>query len=61
MKHAQTIFIYVGITALVLLDLAALDDITTGNEPDMTGEYAILIFSTFVFGILSSRLVRKRK
>lgn len=35
--------------ALFLLDFAALDDITTGNEPNFYLEYAILIISVFVF------------
>ena len=35
--------------AFLILDLAALDDITTGNEPNFYLEYAILMISVFVF------------
>ncbi|OGG06429.1 hypothetical protein A3D05_04590 [Candidatus Gottesmanbacteria bacterium RIFCSPHIGHO2_02_FULL_40_24] len=36
---------------ILLLDWAALDDITTGNEPDYYGEYAVLILSAVFFVI----------
>ena len=36
--------------ALLLLDFAALDDITTGNEPDFYLEYAILGVSLPLLG-----------
>ena len=48
------------ITAILLLDFAALDDITTGNEPDYSGEYAILILSVFIFVFLIYKKVRTR-
>lgn len=35
----------ISFVVLILLDWAALDDITTGNEPSFVGEYAILIIS----------------
>jgi len=41
---------------LLVLDWLALDDITTGNEPDLWGEYAILTVSLVIFGILIYRL-----
>ena len=37
---------------LLLLDFAALDDITTGNEPSYIEEYAILIVSAIIFVLL---------
>ena len=37
--------IIIGIIIVLLLDFAALDDITTGQEPNFTGEYAILVVS----------------
>ncbi len=37
------------IISFLLLDFAALDDITTGNEPDFYGEYATLAVSMVVF------------
>jgi len=37
------------IFGLLLLDWAALDDITTGNEPNYIGEYWILGVSGVVF------------
>ncbi len=36
----------IGLVAIVfILDWLALDDITTGNEPNYVGEYAILVIS----------------
>jgi len=32
-----------------MLDWAALDDITTGNEPNYFGEYGILLVSAAIF------------
>lgn len=37
---------------LLVLDWAALDDITTGNEPDYFGEYAVLLASLILFGAI---------
>ena len=37
--------IIIGIIIVLLLDFAALDDITTGQEPDFIGEYAVLVVS----------------
>lgn len=37
--------IIVGLVIIPFLDFAALDDITTGNEPGFTTEYAILAVS----------------
>ena len=49
------------IIAVLLLDFAALDDITTGNEPDYNGEYAVLALSVMFFGYLIYKKVRIRK
>jgi hypothetical protein len=38
------------IPALFVLDWLALDDITTGNEPDLTAEYIIHTFASVVIG-----------
>jgi len=38
---------------LLALDWLALDDITTGNEPNYYGEYTILASSVIVFGIVA--------
>lgn len=40
------------ILALILIDFAALDDITTGSEPSFILEYSILTVSAFIFTIL---------
>lgn len=37
------------VIGLLVLDWLALDDITTGNEPNYYGEYGILLFSLVVF------------
>ena len=44
--------IKITIIILVFLDLLALDDITTGNEPDLRGEYAVLVCSVLAFAII---------
>lgn len=56
----KKLFLTGGIVIILFLDWAALDDITTGNEPDYWGEYAILIGSVIIFIILGLFL-RKRK
>lgn len=51
----------IGIVILFLiLDFLALDDITTGTEPDFTGEYLILIISAFVFAVAAYLLFKKK-
>lgn len=45
----------ISIILLLMLDWAALDDITTGNEPDYFKEYAILFFSVAVFIFIFSK------
>ena len=37
---------------LLAIDFAALDDITTGNEPDYWAEWDFLLFSTIIFGLM---------
>ena len=57
MKKYQLAVFVVG---LLILDWLALDDITTGNEPNYDGEWAILIVSAVVFGfLLYKRLLRR--
>lgn len=41
----KRIFLLAAFVGLLLLGWAALDDITTGNEPSFVGEYVILINS----------------
>lgn len=48
------------VVMLLMLDWAALDDITTGTEPDFYGEYAILIISVVVWGVMSYIVLRRR-
>ncbi len=55
-KVSKTAFVIV----ILLLDYAALDDITTGNEPDYYGEYAILVISVIIFGFLIFKFLKKR-
>lgn len=58
MKRALIVIL---LFALLALDWAALDDITTGNEPDYYGEYAILLGSIVVFAAIGwIQLNRKR-
>jgi hypothetical protein len=47
---------------VLLLDFAALDDITTGNQPSNWVEWDFLIASVFVFGLITySKLVKSNK
>lgn len=48
------------IVVILLLDYAALDDITTGNEPNYYGEYAILVISAIIFGFLVFKYLKRR-
>jgi hypothetical protein len=51
----------IGVILILILDWLALDDITTGNEPDFRVEYLILGVSVVIIGILIwKRFVRKR-
>lgn len=43
---------YFVVFVVLFLDWLALDDITTGNEPNCLGEYAILIGSAIFFIVL---------
>jgi len=52
--------IWVVVLSLLAVDFAALDDITTGNEPSYFLEYAILIISLLIFGVLGFITIRKR-
>ena len=56
-KIAKLAFVLI----LLALDWAALDDITTGNEPNYIGEYIILAASGFVFGLLIFLHIKKWK
>lgn len=44
----------------LILDFLALDDITTGNEPNFTGEYLTLILSGLVFAGFAFLLFKKK-
>jgi len=46
---------------LLLLDWAALDDITTGNEPSLFGEYLVVIASLPILAVIGYYLFRKIK
>lgn len=55
-KYLLTIFV-IGI---LILDWLALDDITTGNEPNYVGEWATLFVSSAIFGFLIyTKLLRR--
>ena len=50
-----------AILALLLLDFAALDDITTGTQPHFYAEYGMLGISVPFLGALGLRLSRLRR
>ncbi len=49
------------VLVILLLDFVALDDITTGNEPTLFGEYAMLAVSVIIFAVLIFLYLRKKK
>ena len=64
MQRFARLGLIAAILALLLLDFAALDDITTGNEPDVSLEYAMLavsvpLFAACVWGL--SRLKARQR
>ncbi|OGD86592.1 hypothetical protein A2Z23_02165 [Candidatus Curtissbacteria bacterium RBG_16_39_7] len=55
-------FLIIGLVFVLLaLDWAALDDITTGNEPDYFLEYMILGVSLLIFGLIGLAAVFGKK
>ena len=46
---------------LAILDFAALDDITTGNEPNYTLEFVILALSVFAYTFLVIKFLLNHK
>lgn len=46
--------------AVILIDYAALDDITTGSEPSFILEYLFLMFSVVWFVILAITAIGRR-
>jgi len=50
---------YLLIIAILLLDFAALDDITTGNEPSFVGEYLTILSSVPIIFYLYKAIRRK--
>jgi hypothetical protein len=49
-----------GIVALLALDWAALDDITTGREPGFLAEWSFLVLSLPVLLVLARFAFRRR-
>jgi hypothetical protein len=48
------------VLVLFALDWAALHDIIKGNEPDVVGEWAMVVFSFVVFSAMSGLELRRR-
>ncbi len=61
MSRLKKIGLIIFILVILLLDFAALDDITTGNEPTLFGEYAMLAASVVIFAVLIFIYLRKKK
>ena len=57
MKKATLLII---VFIFLVLDFLALDDISTGNEPSFFGEYAILIVSVAIFGLIGFYDLQKK-
>ncbi|OGH50212.1 MAG: hypothetical protein A3H17_00860 [Candidatus Levybacteria bacterium RIFCSPLOWO2_12_FULL_37_14] len=47
--------------AILLLDWAALDDITTGNEPSLSEEYFIVIISVPILLIIGYLMYKNKQ
>ena len=56
----KKVYLYIFLLALLILDFTALDDITTGREPNYFGEYATLIISVPLLIFLTFKLFRKK-
>lgn len=54
------IFLIGIVLVLLAFDLAALHDITSG-EPDVYGEYGILLFSAIIFGAIIYYWIKQRR
>lgn len=55
-------FLIIGLVLILLvLDWAALDDITTGNEPDYFLEYATLVVSLLFFGFIGFKFLHLKR
>lgn len=55
------IFLWIIIVIFLLLDWAALHDISKGNQPDYWGEYAILAMSVIVFITIGAYILVSQK
>lgn len=53
-NNVRKTLLFMLIAALLLLDFAALDDITTGKQESYLLEYVSLLFSIIVFGIIGA-------
>ena len=49
------------VVVVLALDWAALDDITTGNEPDYFLEYATLVVSAIIFLFIAFNVFKRRQ
>ena len=61
MLKLARIGIAAAVLSLLVLDFAALDDVTTGNEPLFYAEHAMLVFSLPLCGALVWGLSRLRQ
>ncbi|RJR27865.1 hypothetical protein C4561_01085 [candidate division WWE3 bacterium] len=61
MMILKKILSFVLIVLLLLLDYAALDDITTGNEINYYLEYLILLASFSIFAIMIYKFFKDKK
>lgn len=57
----KKIIMWIAVIALLVLDWLALDDITTGSEPDFYLEYAILIASFLFFAFVCYKNFYKKQ
>ena len=61
MSKIAPLVIGAAVMFVVLLDYAALDDITTGSQPHFYAEYAMLAVSVMFFAALSWGFALRRR
>jgi len=54
------LFLFLAFIFILALDWVALDDITTGSEPDLTEEY-LMLFVSIPLLVFLGLLIRKKK
>ena len=57
----KKILSFIVIVILIFLSLAALEDITTGDEPSYIGEYGIIVTTIILSGIFGFMFFKEKR